>query len=267
VRVPLTAILLILTAAAAGCGGGGDREPTPQQRLEQAVEDYERAVADQDCRAFARYAHSAVRPRGKRRDDPPDAAECRSLGFSYTALANFESQRVKVFGTAALVEGIVEGRFVVLVWTLDTDGEWAQVQALPGIDPQIRGQARPQQRFGPNAAAFVDAQRRGDCPRVFRLLNPAAPFVRQANDDEGRFCRRFQEGRESPERLSGQLARAPGAKPVDMGGTRDIHFFRVDTGGGRRWTLILSTLPLDVPPGEHVQDSVLDYYPTAPATG
>jgi hypothetical protein len=166
VRVPLATILLIL-AAAAGCGGGdGDRDPTPQQRLEQAVEDYERAVGDQDCRAFARYAHSAVRPRGKRRDDPPDPAECRSLGFSYTALAGFRSSRVKVFGTAALVEGTVEGRFVVLVWTLDTDGEWAQVQALPGIDPQIRGQARPQERFGPNAAAFVDAQRRGACRRV-----------------------------------------------------------------------------------------------------
>lgn len=265
-RAPLAAILLIL-AAAAGCGGGGDSEPTPQQRLEQAVRDYERAVADQDCRAFARYAHSAVRPRGKGPDDPPDAEECRNLGFSYTALADFKSARMKVYGgTAAIVEGTVDGRFVPLVWILDVDGRWVQVQAAPGIDPQIRvTQPRPQDRFAENAAAFVQAQRAGDCRRVFRLLNPGAPFVTQSRDDPGRFCRVFREGRDSPERLAAQLVRAPGAKPVEIGGTRDIRFFRVDTGGGRRWTLIMLTLPATLPPGEHLQDSVLDYYPTAPA--
>lgn len=263
-RAPLAAILLIL-AAAAGCGGG-DSAPTPQQRLEQAVEDYERAVADQDCRAFARYAHSAVRPRGKGPDDPPDAEECRNLGFSYTALADFKADRMKVFGTAAIVEGTVDGRFIALIWTLDVDGRWVQVQAAPAIDPQIRvTQPRPEQRFAENAAAFVAAQRAGDCRRVFRLLNPGSPFVTQSRDDPKRFCRLFREARDSPDRLAAQLRSAPGAKPVDMGGTRDIHFFRVDTGGGRRWTLIMLTLPASLPSGDHVQDSVLDYYPTAPA--
>src|SRR3712207_8713669 len=35
-----------------------------------------------------------------------------------------------------------------------------------------------------------------------------------------------------------QLAQAPAAKPVDLGGTADLHFFRLDTGRGRSWTLI-----------------------------
>ena len=263
-RVPLAIVLLALLAAA-GCGGGDGGEPSPQERLEQAVSDYERAVADQDCRAFARYAHSSVRPRGKGPEDPPDAAECRNLGFSYTALADFKSRRVKVFGPAALVEGTIDGRFVVLVWILDVDGRWVQVQALPGLDPQIRSQKKIRERFAPNAAEFVAAQRAGDCRKVFRLLSPAAPFVTQARDDAGRFCQRFREARDAPERLAAQLVRAPGAKPADIGGTKDLHFFTVDTGGGRRWILILSTLPTALPPGGHVDDSVLDYYPTEPA--
>jgi hypothetical protein len=260
------AILLLALAATAGCGGGGDGDETsPQRRLEQAVADYERAVADQDCRAFARYAHSAVRPPGKGPEDPPDPAECRRLGLSYTALADFKSKRTKVYGPAAIVEGTVEGRFFVLIWVLDVDGRWVQVQAAPGYDPQIRSVKKPQERFVPNAAAFVQAQRAGDCGKVFRLLSPAAPFVTAAQDDQRRFCQRFREGASAPDRLANQLTRAPSAKPVDAGGTKDLHFFTVDTGGGRRWVLILSTLPIGVVPGQHLEDSVLDYFPTAPA--
>jgi hypothetical protein len=218
-------------------------------------------VNDQDCEAFARYAHSAVRPPGKGRDDPPDAAECRNLGTSYTQLQTFKAGRRKVFGTAAIVEGNVDGRFVALVWTLDRDGRWVQVQTIPGIQPQIRANLqRPGNRFAANAAAFVAAQRRGDCRAVFRLLSSGAPFVAQ-EDEPAAFCKRYNESKDDPNRLSAQLAGAPDAKPVDLGGTGDLHFFRVDTGRGRRWTLILSTLPKALPPGGHVEDSVLDYYP------
>ena len=266
-RAPLVTLLLALVAAA-GCGGGdGGGAPSPQKRLEQAVADYERAVADQDCRTFVRYVHSAIRPPGKGPEDPPDSAECSARGASLTALLDFKSKRMKVIGPAAIVEGTVDGRFFVLVWVLDVDGRWVQVQALPGSDPQIRSQQKLQPRFVPNAAAFVEAQRAGDCRRIFRLLSPAAPFVTSAQDDAGRYCQTFRETRNAPQRLATQLARAPGAKPVDVGGTKDLHFFTVDTGGGRRWILILATLPTGVLPGAHVDDSVLDYYPTAPAGG
>lgn len=248
----------------AGCGGGGDDdEPTPQERLEQAVADYQRAVGDQDCAAFARFAHSAVRPPGKGRDDPPDAAECRNLGNTYTRLLGFRRTRLKVFGPAAIVEGNVDGRFVALVWTLDVDGEWTQVQTIPGIDPQLRvATERPDNRFAANAAAFVDAQRAGDCRRVFRLLNSGSPFVARAADAPA-FCKRFAESTDAPERLSAQLEQAPGARPVDLGGTQDLHFFKVDTGQGRSWTLIMSTLPPALPAAGHAQDSVLDYFPNS----
>lgn len=248
----------------AGCGGGEEeKEPTPQQRLERAVGEYERAVADQDCVAFARFAHSSVRPPGKRRDDPPDGDECRNLGVSYTRLFGFERTRVKVFGSAGIVEGTVDGRFVALVWTLDVDGEWVQVQSIPGIDPQVRPAAeRRDNRFAENAAAFVEAQRADDCRAVFRLLSSGSPFVARAGD-AGAFCKRYRQRLDAPERLSTQLKQAPGAKPVDLGGTQDLHFFGVDTGRGRRWTLIMSTLPASLPAGGHAQDSVLDYYPNS----
>jgi hypothetical protein len=262
VRRPLV-ILIASLLALAGCGGGEDGgEPTPREKLESAVTEFERAVGDQDCAGFARFAHSVVRPAGKGRDDPPDAAECRNLGRSYTALFGFDSEKIDVFGSAAIVQGRVEGRLLVLVWTLDVDGRWAQVQAIPAIDPQVRGRERPMNRFAPNAAAFVKAQRAGDCREVFRLLNPASPFVAQAGDPEA-FCKRFRESRDAPERLSAQLRQAPDAEPVDLGGTSDLHFYRVDTGRGRRWTLILSTLPRELPAAGHAQDSVLDYFPNS----
>jgi hypothetical protein len=258
-------LLTLLAAAllATGCGGGDDEPESPQARLEAVLPDYERAVADQDCRAFARHAHSAVRPPGRGVDEPPDAEECRNLGVAYTRLDGFEVVRTKVFGNAALVEGTMDGQLVVLVWVVDVDGRWKQVQATPaGANPQITGPPRPDNRFAQNAAAFVTAMRAGDCPKVFRLLSPAAPFLEDENEREGSFCTRFRRSFRAPDRLAGQLARAPGAKPVDMGGTADFHFYRLDTGGDRHWTLILSKLPPALPPGEHLDDSVLDYYPT-----
>ena len=258
--------LLVLLAAlvlVAGCGGEDDGERSPQERLDAVLPDYERAVEDQDCAAFARFAHSQVRAAGRGVDDPPDAAECRNLGFSYTRLMGFEADRSRVFGSAAIVEGRIAGQLMALVWVVDVDGRWKQVQATPpGIVPQIGGEQRPGNRFAPNAAAWVAAMRSGDCRGVFRLLNTASPFLSDRPRDQRGFCSRFRETVDRPDRLAGQLARAPSAKTVDLGGTRDFHFFRIDTGGGRRWTLILSTLPPTVDNTGHLQDSVLDYYRT-----
>lgn len=265
-RRPVLTLLLALVLAA-GCGGGEDDPQTPAERLEAALPDYERAVADQDCEAFARFAHSAVRPPGRGVDEPPDAQECRNLGVAYTRLVNFQAQRTKVYGSAALVEGQIDGRRTVLVWVVDVDGRWKQVQATPpGVNPQIDGAARPN-RFPQNAAAFVAAMRAGDCRGVFRLLNPATPFLEDENEGAASFCERFRRSFRAPERLAAQLARAPGAKPIDLGGTADFHFFRLDTGGGRHWTLIMSTLSPGLPANGHADDSVLDYYPTAAPDG
>ena len=261
--------LLVVALLAPGCGGDGDEDKSPQDRLEAAVPDYERAVNDQDCEGFARFAHSAVRPPGRTYDDPPDAEECRNLGAAYTLLEGFRVDRTKVYGSAAIVEGKIDGQVVVQVWLVDVDGRWKQVQSSqPGIAPQIdSASARPTNEFAPNAAAFTEAMRRGDCPRVFRLLNVASPFLENESEEASSFCARFRRSFRAPNRLAAQLTEAPAAKPVDMGGTSDFHFFRLDTGRGRHWTLILNTLPTALPAGQHVQDSVLDYYPTGDPEG
>lgn len=263
---PLTALLAAL-ALVAGCGGGdGDEERSPQERLAAVLPDYERAVADQDCSAFARFAHSQVRAAGRGVDDPPDAAECANLGRSYTRLMGFEAERTRLFGTAvAIVEGKLAGQLMALVWLVDVDGEWKQVQATqPGITPQIGAPRRPSNSFERNAAAWVAAMRAGDCRRVFRLLNSASPFLADRPADARGFCSRFRTSARQPGRLPGQLAQAPAAKPVHLGGTPDFHFFRLDTGRDRHWTVIMSTLPPALPTAGHAQDSVLDYYRTAP---
>jgi hypothetical protein len=261
-RIALLA-LLVLALLAAGCGGGDDGERSPQERLEALLPEYEEAVQGQDCKAFARFAHSAVRPPGRTYDDAPDAAECRNLGQTYTLLARFETGRAKVYGSAAIVEGKIDGQVVAQVWVVDVDGRWKQVQSSQtGIAPQIDSTLRPEAKFGENAAAFVEAMRRGDCRGVFRLLNVASPFLASENETVASFCARFRRSFRAPNRLAAQLAAAPAAKPTDMGGTADFHFYGLDTGRGRRWTLILNTLPATLPAGGHVPDSVLDYYPT-----
>jgi hypothetical protein len=262
-------VALAVLALVGGCGGGEEGNPTPQQRLEAALPEYEKALADQDCAAFARFAHSQVRAAGRGRDDPPDAAECSNLGFSYTRLMAFEARRSKLFGTAALVEGDIAGQLMALVWVLDVDGEWKQVQATPpGINPQIGSRQRPRNRFVANAGAWVAAMRAGDCRATFRLLNPASPFLADKPEDQRGFCSRFREALGNPGRLPTQLQQAPDAKPVDMGGSPDFRFLRIDTGGGRHWTLIMTTLPPALDAAGHSQDSVLDYYRTAaPANG
>ena len=259
---PLIALLAAL-ALVAGCGGHDEGEKSPLARLEAVLPDYERALEDQDCAAFARFAHSQVRAAGRGFDDPPDAAECRNLGLSYTRLMGFESDRARVFGSAAIVEGKIAGQLMALVWVGDVDGRWKQVQATPpGITPQIGGEQRADNRFARNALDWTAAMRAGDCRRVFRLLNTASPFLGDAPKDVRGFCTRFRGTVQRPDRLAGQLARARGARPVDLGGTRDFHFFRLDTGAGREWTVILSTLPPALDSTGHVQDSVLDYYRT-----
>ena len=274
-RLAQIAALGAAGALAAGCGGGDEKRPVPSgppkasEPLKTAVRAYEKAAADQDCYAFVRFEHSTVRPRGKKPDDPPDAQECENLGQSYVRLQDFKANRARQFGTAvALVEGNIEARVVELIFTLDFDGRWKQVVATPpGASPQLGNQPVQRNSFAKNAAAWVEAQRRGDCRTIFRLYNSASTFIAQDDNDRGRFCQRFERGRSAPQSLPAQLARSPGAKPVDLGGTPDFHFFGLATAGGGYWTVISSTLPPGLPAFGHAQDSILDYYPNRRPAG
>ena len=268
--VRLIAVLLVALALplAAGCGGGDDDRsppsgpPQPREPLAEVLPRYEQAAARQDCVAFARFAHSSVRPAGRGTDDPPDAAECQNLARSYVHVEGFRSERHQQFGsTGAVVEGTIAQQRVALVWTLDVDRRWKQVQATPpGAREQVRQPKRPSQ-FVQHAREWVDAQRRGDCRRVHRLFNVASPFVSGEQADARRFCSRYAEGRRNRQTLPAQLERSPAARPVDLGGTPDFHFFGVETRGGGYWTIVMATLPPSLPPAGHVEDSVLDYYP------
>jgi hypothetical protein len=267
VRAP--PVILVAALLLSGCGGGGDDGPAPggppkpRESLESVLPDYEKAAAEQDCRGFARFVHSAVRPPGRGTDDKPDAEECANLAASYIHLEDFKAEKTREFGTAAIVEGRIAGQRIALVWTLDLDGRWKQVQATPpGAAPQIDGVARPGgNKFAENARQWVEAERSGDCRNAFRLFNSASPFVTQDEDDRRPFCDRFERGRRVSTTLSYALARSPAAKPVQLGTTPNFAFYALETTGGGYWTVIMSTLPPALPPSGHVEDSVLDYYP------
>lgn len=264
------ASLAVAALLLAGCGGGDDGDagppggpPKPSESLESVLPDYERAAAEQDCVGFARFVHTTVRPPGRDTDDRPDARECAQLAQTYVQLAGLKAERTREYGTAAIVEGRIDGQRVALVWTLDVDRRWKQVQATPrGVPEQIDGVERPGgNQFDRHASQWVEAQRAGDCRRVFRLFNPASSFVIQEDNDPKRFCRRYERGRRVPTTLSYALSRSPSAKPAKLGETPNFAFYGLATAGGGYWTVIMSTQPPLLPPGGHVDDSVLDYYP------
>ena len=262
----LAALLLV-----AGCGGGdGDDDagppggpPKARESLKSVLPDYERAAVEQDCVGFARFVHTTVRPPGRDTDDRPDADECAQLAQSYVQLSGLKLDKSREYGPAAVVEGRIDGQRVALIWTLDVDRHWKQVQATPrGVPEQIGGVERPGgHEFDQHVREWVDAQRRGDCRTVFRLFNTAATFVIQDQNDPKRFCARYRRGRRIPTTLSYALSRSPGAKPVKLGETPMFAFYGLATSGGGYWTVIMSTLPALLPPGGHAEDSVLDYYP------
>ena len=266
----LAAILLPAVLIVAGCGGGGDEDsgpsngpPKPRESLKSVLPDYEKAAAEQDCVGFARFVHTTVRPPGRDTDDRPDADECAELAQSYVQLAGLKIEKSREYGPVAVVEGRIDGQRVALIWTLDVDRRWKQVQATPrGVPEQIGGVERPGgHQFGPHVEQWVKAQRAGDCRRVFRLFNTAATFVIQDQNDPTRFCRRYRRARRVPTTLSYALERSPDAKPVKLGETPMFAFYGLATTGGGYWTVIMSTLPALLPPGGHDEDSVLDYYP------
>jgi hypothetical protein len=269
------AVALAATALAAGCGGGGgerrssgDGAPTPRESLASVLPRYERAAADQDCRAFARFTHSNVRPRGTEIGAPPTSSECASLAKSYSRVEDIEITRSKEFGTAGVAEGSIDGRNVALIFTLDVDGRWKQVLATPpGATKQIGAVQRRDERYVPHAGNWIEAMRSGNCRAVFPLLNVASPFVTQDGDDLTAFCERFDRNKRLPASLAAQLRPTPHAQPLDLRGTPDFHFFGLATAGGGYWTIIMSTLPSGLPSNGHVDDSVLDYYPNRRARG
>jgi hypothetical protein len=269
VRAP--PVILVAALLLSGCGGGGgddgggppDGAPKPRESLQSVLPAYEKAAAEQDCRGFARFVHSAVRPPGRGTDDPPDAEECANLAGSYVHLEDFKAEKTREYGTAAIVDGRIAGQRMALVWTVDVDRRWKQVQATPpGAAQQIGGVARPGgNRFAEHARQWVEAQRSGDCRKAFPLFNSASPFVTQDENDRRRFCDRFERGRRVATTLSYALAHSPAAKPVELGVTPNFAFYALATTGGGYWTVIMSTLPPALPVGGHLEDSVLDYYP------
>jgi hypothetical protein len=257
-------------AAFAGCGGGddgGDRRPEPEAKtpLSGELGAWNRAVAAQDCRAYAPLALTATRHATARVGGPPVADECAFYRQQLPQWRGVTLRQARDFGTAAIGQGPGPRRGSYTTWTaifvLDWDGRYRFFGVQPSA-PQIGTQPGGASDFQSTADAFVKAVRDGDCRAFIRYTMPTSSFYEGVRTpEEG--CRAVFRGRN----LAPQLRDDPDARPERLGETRDLAFFGVATKRNY-YTLILSTKPTGGVPPEVARQLrgrpnalVLDYRP------
>jgi hypothetical protein len=184
-------------------------------------------------------------------DAPPTSGECDYLKQEARSdLRGFHLTQVREFGPAGFSEGTganaPRGDAVVgVVWLLDSDLSWkAAFQAI--FRPQIGVAPSMAERADANARRTVDALETGDCPELWRLLNPASRFVSQANGQRERFCRTLPPTYRQKDSAFAQI-KADGAPVLEpLGRTRDFSFYGIRLKNGRYIDMVLSGQIADV---------------------
>jgi hypothetical protein len=240
----------VVAALLVGCGGGGgdDSEtgtsrpstvsgpPKAEEPLAAAARRLERALAQGKCKPLARLMlHSVRRGRDVDPATPPTEQECAFIRTEAGhELRGFKLTKVQQFGPTGVTEATGAnarpGDVVGSLWALDVDGSWKLL-----YDATLRQQIGLQGSadFGTNARRLVRAVAARDCDTFWRLLNVGSRFVRTAEGHKARFCKSIAATYKQKAGGIGDLAADPGAKPKQLGTTRDIGFFGVELKSGR----------------------------------
>lgn len=253
-------------ALALGACGGDDEEtrasssqPKPKQPIAKLVGPFNKALAEEDCKAAAEAVFSVLREEGKP-GAPATKKECKFLqtpGSFLQVLGDIEFTDSEEFGTAALMEAEVPpgrelGSRAAALWALDSDGEYRYVSVTSG-DGQL-GRSLPKGNDAEEAAGkFVESVRNGRCEAS--LINPEGTL---AQGDVKAACEGIEEGARFAPALKADAA----AKPKPMGATLDWAFYGVDTDDGF-FTLILNSLPAEGK-GQSTRYGVYDVLPASP---
>lgn len=169
-------LAIACTAALGACGGGGSdtvSQPEPKTHIADEVADFNKAIADQDCKEYAAFAFSLTRT-DTTPGAPPSAAECKGLEAPMAAVKGAKFDQSAEYGTGGLMQGTVGSQPALAIFALDRDGVYRALASVPA-DKQIG--VSPTETTSPdkNAQAFVDAVKAGDCGKAESLLNPASP--------------------------------------------------------------------------------------------
>ena len=122
---------------------------------------------------------------------------------------------------------------------LDTDGSWkAAFEAV--FRPQLSAPPQRRRDADENAAVLVGALMKEDCDRIWRGLNVASRFVRQAEGRRERFCRTLPKTYATASSAFAQLKADPSVAPRPFGRTHDFSFYSLTLRNGRYINLVLS---------------------------
>jgi hypothetical protein len=179
------------------------------------------------------------------RADLPDSEgganprNCLALGKLLHLLHGFKATAEVEFGSAAIVDGTAGRRQLGLVTALDQAKRFkftgfAFPRHQSGTEP------RAGVDFTAPAAAFVSALRAGDCKAAHAALASAS---RLAYASEKQFCSLFKANfLAKPTGLGARLRADPDAHLVDLGATRNVHFFGLATAPVGYRTIIVGAL-------------------------
>jgi hypothetical protein len=164
---------------------------------------------------------------------------CASLKRLLTTLRVVKADDSTEFGTAAVVDVTVGGKQAAFGAALDATKNFK----LLGVSVprhEVGTKPRAGVHWEAPADAFVKALRAGDCKAAHAVL---APFSRLAYRNEKEFCSVFKQNfLAAPSGLGARLHADPAAAAVDLGGTRDFHFFGLATEPSGYRTIVVGTL-------------------------
>jgi hypothetical protein len=254
-----------ISVAVAGCGGGADTstvastaassttttsataDTTDSVAIPNSVPDAAKPVTELaaavaqvgtegDCADAVRLINEAVLPDPENGESP---SNCKGVKVLLAILRDFKASDSAEFGSAAIIEGTSGGNPIAIEAALDMNRDFkltggsfssAQVGTAPstGVD------------FQAPADAFIKAVRDGDCKAAHGAVSPDS---RLAYASENEFCSVFDDNfMVAPAGLGARLQADPGADLIDLGGTRNAHFFGIATQPAGYRTIIVGTV-------------------------
>ena len=228
-----------LAALAAGCGGGERpaakrpatryADPTPAERIGEAVSRVQAAVTASGCATVRGLLHSMY--------GTPGESSCRSVKAE---LGAFQDPVGRAYGTGAVIDySAVTGRRRLMALALDSDRRFRVAFIEDAASPSI-GTPRPPQSDAAASAAVLSMQT-GDCDTFLRYVDRGMGL---GTGSDAQMCHRV-----SDDPFRRELVANRSARPVALGGNSQVAFYKVRTAPDRYYTMIMVRRPAGGPSG------------------
>ena len=234
------AVAAIALAGTSAASGGGDRttatrpapryvDPTPVEPVGDVVSRVQGAPTAPGCAAVRGLVHSMYGVLGD--------SSCRSVKAE---LGAFQDPVARAYRTGAVIDySAVTGRHRLMALALDSDRRF-KVAFIQDVAGASIGTPKPADADAAASAVVVSMQT-GDCDTFLRYVDRGMGLG-TGNDQQ--VCRRV-----SQDPFRREVAADRSTRPVALGGNSQVAFYKVRTGSGRYYTMIMVRRPGAGPPG------------------